>query len=234
VNRTIDLNADLGEGQPHDAALMRLVTSANVSCAAHAGDATTIRKALLLARKYGVSVGAHVGYFDVPNFGRVERPVTAASCHDAFAACVYQIGALIAFAKHFDVRVNYVKPHGALYNQANREVKLGRAVAAACRHFGLPLVCLADSPLHNKLRTEVDLVAEGFADRQYGVDGSLVPRGSPGAVLHDVPTIVHQVIHLIDHRGVDTICVHGDTPDAVGLLKAIRQALKKSGVTISA
>lgn len=234
MSRTIDLNADLAEGQPHDARLLRLVTSANVSCAAHAGDPSTIRQALLLARKYDVAVGAHVGDYDPANFGRLERPVTAARCHDAFAACLYQIGALIAYARHFDVKVRYVKPHGALYNQANRDVRLGKAVAAASAQFGVPLVVLAGSPLHRKLRGEIDLIAEGFADRAYRPDGSLVPRGEPGAVLHDVPTIVEQVVRLIDDRGVETVCLHGDTPDAVALAKAVRKALAKRGITLKA
>jgi UPF0271 protein len=230
---SVDLNADVGEGMANDAALLAIVTSANVACAAHAGDAETIRQALLLARKHKLSVGAHVGYFDRAHYGRTEQPVNKETIHAAFAACVFQIGSLVAYARHFGVKVRYVKPHGALYNQACRDLKLGEAVAAACQHFKLPLMVLANSPLHRKFRVEMDLIAEGFADRGYRPDGSLIPRSEPGAILNQVDEIVAQVERLVISEGVESVCFHGDTPDALRLAKSVRLALERNRIRIS-
>lgn len=231
---TVDLNADVGEGMANDAELLAIVTSANVACAAHAGDAETIRKALLLASKHRLSVGAHVGYFDRAHFGRTERPVNNETIHAAFAACIFQIGSLITYARHFGVKVRYVKPHGALYNQACRDLKLGEAVVAASQHFKLPLMVLANSPLHRKFRVEMDLIAEGFADRGYRPDGSLIPRTERGAVLSKVSDIVAQVERLVTTEGVESVCFHGDTPDSVSLATSVRQALERNRIKISA
>jgi 5-oxoprolinase (ATP-hydrolysing) subunit A len=228
----IDLNADLAEGMDSDLQLMPLISSANISCLAHAGDPKSVRLALIAAKQFRVAVGAHVGYFDRESFGRKEWKIDEDFLKETFASCLYQIGALIAFAKHFKKKVKYVKPHGALYNQANANPKLGEAIFAACFHYRIPMVGLAGSPLHKKYEDDTAFICEGFADRAYNSDGTLVPRDQPGAVLHDVPTILKQIEWLVNEKNVQTICIHGDTPDAVHLATATREALIDTGYQV--
>ncbi len=232
----IDLNADLGElGEScaHDAELMALVTSANIACGAHAGDPSTMATALAAARRHGVQVGAHPGYFDRDSFGRreLERDPDA-----IFHDCVYQIGALQGMAQAFDVAVRYVKPHGALYNQACRNEAYARPVVKATNLFGLDLMGLPKSALARLMAQEGKgrFVAEGFADRRYLPDGSLVPRSEPNAFVEDPAEAVQQVERLIRDYGVQTICVHGDNPQAVVFVRRLREFLDKAGFSIKA
>jgi UPF0271 protein len=228
----IDLNADLGEGAGFDAELMPLVTSANVCCGAHAGSPDVTRSTLELASRHGVAVGAHPGYPDREHFGRRELSL---SPHEVGTLCLYQVGGLEALARVAPVRVAYLKPHGALYNQACRDPELARAVAAVALLSGLTLVGLPGSELERAAgRISLPFVAEGFADRRYRPDGSLVPRTEPDAFAHDPQEAVEQVGRLIRERGVRTVCVHGDNPEAVAFTRAVREALLAGGFTLKA
>lgn len=228
----IDLNADLGEGAGFDAELLALVTSANVSCGGHAGDPATICETLELAKRYGVAVGAHPGYPDREHFGR--RDVEPDE-YRVYLLGLYQIGALTTLARALEVEVRYVKPHGALYNQAARDDAVAAGVLNAATWFDLPLVGLPGSRLEALAEDEGHpFVAEGFADRRYRPDGTLVPRTEPDAFVHDPKDAVAQVEWLVREKGVRTVCVHGDNPDAVAFAAAVRTALKAAGFTLAA
>lgn len=227
----IDLNADLGEGADFDAELMPLVTSANVCCGLHAGGPSEIAKTLVLANKFGVSVGAHPGYADRENFGRVDREL---GNQELVALCVYQLGALTAMASVMGLAVRYVKPHGALYNQAARDRRIADLLVVGLAQFELPVVGLPNSLLEAACADRLPFIAEGFADRRYKPDGSLVPRSEPDAFVHDPAEAVMQAEWLIRERGVRTICVHGDNPEAVAFTKAVREAILARGFTLKA
>jgi UPF0271 protein len=227
----IDLNADLGEGTGFDAELLPLVTSANVCCGLHAGGPAEIAHTLRLAHEYGVTVGAHPGYADRENFGRREQYLADP---ELLALCLYQLGALDAVATACGLRVAYVKPHGALYNQACRDRRVAELVVRAAATFNWPVVGLPGSALEAACRDRLPFVPEGFADRRYRSDGSLVPRSEPDAILNDPESAVRQVEWLIRHRGVRTICVHGDNPEAVRFARAIRDALSAQGFILKA
>ena len=247
----MDLNADLGEsfgaytlGQ--DVALMAAISSANIACGFHAGDPTVMRETVSLARDNGVAVGAHPGFADLAGFGRREINLSPREVQDLV---IYQIGALAGVAAAQGVTLQHVKPHGALYNMAVRNAALAEAVATAVALvdrslilFGLPSSQLIEAGKRAGLQT----AAEAFADRAYRGDGSLLPRSEPGAVIHDPATVVaravamacDRVVTAVDGRqlslDVDTICVHGDTPDAAHLAVEIRRALENAGVKIRA
>jgi UPF0271 protein len=227
----IDLNADLGEGAGFDAELMTLITSANVCCGLHAGSALEIAKTLTLARKYGVSVGAHPGYADRENFGRRECEL---GNQEFVSLCVYQLGALDAMANALGLVVRYVKPHGALYNQACRDRRVADLFVIAAAQFSLPVLGLPNSELAEACTDRVPFVPEGFADRRYRPDGSLVPRTEPDAFVHDPDEAVKQVEWLVRDKGVRTICVHGDNPQAVAFTKAVRESLLDRGCALKA
>lgn len=227
----IDLNADVGEGAGADAELMPLVTSVNVCCGLHAGGPAEIVRTLQLARTHGVCVGAHPGYADREYFGRREQSLPPS---EVLALCVYQIGALAALAAGEGLRVSYVKPHGALYHQACRDARVADAVVDAAARFGLPVVGLPGSALAAACRDRLPFVPEGYADRRYRPDGSLVPRDQPGAFVADPESAVGQVEWLVRDRGVRTVCVHGDHPDAVRFAAAVRTALEARGYVLKA
>src|SRR5579885_2375174 len=190
----IDLNCDLGEGCPFDAELMPLITSANVACGFHAGDPATAHATLSAAARHGVQVGAHPGFPDRENFGRREL---VRGEEQVFEDCVYQIGALAGLAKAVGLPLRYVKPHGALYNMACRDDAYARPVVAAAELFGLALMGLPDSRLQALSAGRVPFVAEGFADRRYRPDGSLVPRTQPDAFVEDPAEAVRQAEWLL-------------------------------------
>ncbi len=224
----IDLNCDLGEGCPYDAELMPLITSASVACGFHAGDPSTARVALLAAKRHGVRAGAHPGFPDRESFGRREMARTE---EQIFEDCVYQIGALAGLARAVGTELSYVKPHGALYNRACRDDAYARPVVAACAVFSLPVLGLPESRLQAAAAGRIDFVAEGFADRRYQPDGSLVPRDRPDAFVHDAAEAVRQA-EALARRGVRTLCVHGDDPRALDFVRALRQALQERGVDV--
>lgn len=231
----IDLNADLGEGAGTDADLMPLITSANVCCGGYAGSHESRLTAAQLAKAHGVTVGAHPGYPDRVNFGRVEMTFQPNALFE------YLNKTLAWFSQDVErigVSVRYLKPHGALYNQACRERSLAEVVVLARRSFhitGAAIVGLPGSQLElvaNEI--EAAFIPEGFADRRYRPDGSLVPRTHPDAMLHDPKEAVEQVEWLIGKQQVRTICVHGDTPGAVEFVKAVRGFLLDRGHELKA
>jgi 5-oxoprolinase (ATP-hydrolysing) subunit A len=242
----VDLNADLGEGSGHDDELLALVTSANIACGFHAGDADTMRKSIEAARERNVAVGAHPSLFDRENFGRKEFPVTAG---DVFDAVVYQLGIFQAIAEACGVRPNHVKPHGALYNMAARDPDLADAIARAVENVDRQLIFFA--PMKSALSRSgearrLQIAHEVFADRNYCSDGSLVSRTRPDALLHDPVEAAPRVLRMLREgkvRSVDgvdvdvraeTICLHGDNPEAVEFARALRSQLEKEGVSVRA
>ena len=246
----IDLNSDLGESlgawrMGDDAAMLKIVSSANVACGFHAGDAAGILQTLREAQLNRVAVGAHVAYRDLVGFGRRNMDVAS---DDLVADVIYQIGALQGLAAAAGTRVRYVKPHGALYNWITHDARQARDVIKAIVAVdpSLVLVCLAGSPLIGwaqdaGLRT----VAEAFADRAYMPDGSLVSRREKGAVLHDAEEVADRMLRLVREGLVtavdgsdvrieaDSICVHGDSPGAVEMARAVRARLQAAGVVIA-
>jgi UPF0271 protein len=225
----IDLNCDLGEGCPYDAELMPLITSANIACGFHAGDAAMAHTALRLAAQYGVQAGAHPGFPDREHFGRREL---ARSETQVFEDCVYQIGALAGLARAVGTSLRYVKPHGALYNLACRDDAYARPIVEAACLFGLALMALPESRLEALSVGRCPFIREGFADRRYLPDGSLVPRSQPDAFVTDPVEAVQQAEWLLRQRRVRTLCVHGDNPQAVAFVRALREALLGQGVAI--
>ncbi|MFF9150378.1 LamB/YcsF family protein [Streptomyces sp. NPDC014861] len=247
----IDLNADLGEGfgrwtLTDDERLLSVVTSANVACGFHAGDAVTMRRVCALAAERGVRIGAQVSYRDLAGFGRRSMDVPAA---ELAAEVAYQIGALEVFARAAGSRVAYVKPHGALYNRVVRDTEQAAAVVdgVLLAGGGLPLLGLPGSRLHEAAeRAGLPVVAEAFGDRAYRADGSLLPRGQEGAVVHDPDAVVERSVAMVRagtvtaHCGTPvpvrarSLCLHGDTPGAVELARRVRAGLESAGVTVEA
>jgi UPF0271 protein len=225
----IDLNCDLGEGCPHDAELMPLITSASVACGFHAGDPATAHAALRLAIHHGVRCGAHPSFADREHFGRRELERTE---EQVFEECLWQIGALAALAKAEGTTLSHVKPHGALYNMACRDERYARPVVAAVEQFGLALMGLPGSRLQELSAGRCPFLAEGFADRRYQPDGSLVPRSRPDAFVAGPAEAVRQAEWLLRERGVRTLCVHGDNPDALAFVRELRAALERQGIAI--
>jgi len=222
----IDLNCDLGEGAGHDAELMPIITSANIACGAHAGDADTMRATVSLAQRHGVAIGAHPGYEDRAHFGRREMTLAVGEVR---ALVERQVRALREMAP-----LAHVKTHGALYNLAARDPAVAREVAAAVSAVdaGLVLVALRGSELVRAGRAGGLRVAEEvFADRTYQVDGSLTPRSEPGAVITDEAEAVAQAMRLV-RGGADTICLHGDGVHAVAFARRLNAELRQAGIAI--
>lgn len=231
----IDLNADLGEGAGTDADLMPLITSANISCGFHAGDVDTIAAALDLAKTQGVRVGAHPGYPDREHFGRREMQLKKLQVH---MMCLEQLVTLERLTEQRGVSISHVKAHGALYHQVARRGYYADGLVNAVLGIGgstLPLVGLPGSALEAATNhIGHPFIPEGFADRRYRPDGSLVPRTEPDALLHDPKEVVEQVEWLVRTKRVRTICVHGDTPGAVEFVRAVRAALIDAGHELQA
>jgi UPF0271 protein len=226
----IDLNCDLGEGCAFDADLMPLITSANVACGGHVSPAP-IAPTLRLARQHGVQVGAHPGFVDPEHFGRRELDLAA---EQVFHDVERQVLMLMTVAKQLGLRVRYVKPHGALYNMACRDDKVAEPLVRLADEQMLPLMALPGSRIEALCAArKIPFVAEGFADRRYRPDGSLVPRGQPDAFVEDPDEAVRQAEWLIRERGVQTLCVHGDNPQALAFVRTLRLALTGRGFTIA-
>lgn len=247
----IDLNADLGEGfgrwsLTDDDALLSVVTSANVACGFHAGDPSTMRRVCELAAERGVRIGAQVAYRDLAGFGRRSMDVPRRELADEVA---YQIGALDVFARAAGSRVAYVKPHGALFNRTVHDEEQAAAVVEgtvlAAGGRPLPVLGLPGSRLLEAAEgAGLPAVAEAFADRAYSTDGTLVPRGRPGAVVEDPEEVVaRSLLMAVDHRVATaegekitvrarSLCLHGDTPGAAALALLVREALVADGVAL--
>lgn len=247
----IDLNADLGEGfgawtMGDDQALLDVVSSANIACGYHAGDAGTMARSCAAAVARGVVIGAHVAYRDLAGFGRRAMDVPAAVVRDEV---LYQVAALDGMARGAGGRVRYVKPHGALYHRACTDRGVAEAVTAAVAAFDGSLAILA-LPGSCLLAAAADAglgaYAEGYLDRGYDAGGGLVPRGEPGALIDDPAVIAARAVTMVlDHRvevagggvaslEVVSLCTHGDTPGAVDAARAARRALEEAGVTVRA
>ncbi len=245
----VDLNADVGESfgawvLGDDAALLAVVTSANVACGFHAGDPSTLRRTCALAAQAGVAVGAQVGYPDLVGFGRRFLDMAPDELADAV---LYQVGALDALARAEGSRVRYVKPHGALYTTVVTSEQQAGAVVRAVVELGggLPLLGLPGSALLRLAReASVPVVREGFADRGYEPDGSLRSRRQPGALIDDPAAAARQAVRMVTtgrvsavdgstvDLQVDSVCVHGDSPGAVARAAAVRRALDGGGVRL--
>ncbi|MGO3327019.1 5-oxoprolinase subunit PxpA [Gordonia sp. (in: high G+C Gram-positive bacteria)] len=240
----IDLNADLGEGVGDDAAIIGLISSANIACGFHAGTPTILRDTCAMAVDSGVRIGAQVSYPDRSGFGR--RFIDVAS-DDLIADLLYQVGALRALAESVGGTVEYVKPHGALYNTVVHHEQQARAVVDAVRQVGLPLMCLPGSAAQRlALDVGVPVITEAFADRGYTPGGTLVPRTESGALLHDSTAIADRVVTLartgrisaVDGSLIDaqatSVCLHGDTPGALDHARAVRRALAAADIDVRA
>jgi len=247
----IDINSDLGESFGayaigHDAGLMQAITSANVAAGFHAGDPSVLRDTIRLAKANGVAVGVHPGFPDLVGFGRRELNVTAREAEDLV---LYQVAAVAGVAAAEGVKVQHVKPHGALFNMAVKNAELSAAIAKAVAAFdrGLILFGLPGSEILAAGRAAgLRVAAEVFADRAYEADGSLASRRKPGSVIHDAGAVVVRAVRMVKDRTVvatdgsvvaldaETICVHGDTPGSDALAAKIRAGLEAAGVTVKA
>ncbi|MDO5501879.1 MAG: 5-oxoprolinase subunit PxpA [Actinomycetia bacterium] len=247
---TIDLNADLGESYGNwrlgdDAAMLEVVTSANIACGFHAGDALTLQRTCAMALERGVVIGAQVGYNHLAGFGRWRIDMPAA---ELTADIIYQLGALDGLARVAGGRVEYVKPHGALYNTAAVDALQAQAIVDAVLGYDdtLPILGLPDSVLLELAEAAgLRTVPEAFADRGYAVTGRLIPREQPGALLDDPAEVAARVVRLVTEGVVLTtegeevqvsaqsVCLHGDTPDAVAMARAVRQELDAAGVELA-
>lgn len=247
----IDLNSDLGESfgaytMGADEAVLGSITSANIACGFHAGDPSVMRQTIRMARAAGVAVGAHPGFPDLVGFGRRDMKVTPREAEDFI---LYQIAAIAGVAAAEGVRLQHVKPHGALFNMAVRDAALADAIARAVAAFDRSLILFGlpgSEILAAGRRAGLRLASEVFADRAYEPDGSLVSRQKSGAVLHDADAVVARAVRMVqDHSVVaidgtlvplqaDTICVHGDTPGAERLTARLRAGLEAAGIEVVA
>jgi UPF0271 protein len=250
----VDLNADVGESfgayslgpMGNDAGLMASISSANIAAGFHAGDPTILRNTIRRAKTHGVAVGAHPGFPDLVGFGRREMQVSA---HDAEDFVLYQIAAVAGVASAEGVRLRHVKPHGALYNMAARDGSLAEAIARATVAFDRRLI-LFGPPGSELIRAGraagLRVAAEGFADRAYEADGTLVARSRPGAVISDVDQVVARAVRIATERtvialdgstlslDVQTLCIHGDTAGADQLAARIRAGLEAASIAVRA
>ncbi|QIE30270.1 5-oxoprolinase subunit A (plasmid) [Caballeronia sp. SBC2] len=244
TSKTIDLNVDIGEGFEHDIALLDFASSANIACGWHAGDASTMKRVAGEALRRGVAIGAHPGYPDRENFGRTAMNLPP---EDVYSGVQYQIGALSAIVSSLGGRLAHVKPHGALYNEAERHRHLAYAIVQAVLDFNpeLAIFGLAGGQLVRIAREAgLSAVEEVFADRGYMPDGQLVPRTEPGALLENDAAACEQALGMVRDELVrardgswiqvcpDTVCLHGDGPHAVTFAKQICAALDKANIAV--
>jgi UPF0271 protein len=247
TGKKIDLNSDVGESfgawtMGADEALMPYLTSASIACGWHGGDPQVMRRTVKLAKTHGVRIGAHPGYPDLLGFGRRPMQLSPAEARDYL---LYQIGALYAFAKAEGMRLQHVKPHGALYHVAANDRLLSESVAGAIVEVD-PTLILVGSPgsalLSAGRAAGLRVAAEGFGDRAYNEDGSLVSRSAPGAILTDADAVADQVLLMVEGKvraitgrmipiAVDTVCLHGDTPGAPVIAKRLQERLALAGIT---
>lgn len=247
--QSIDLNCDMGESygawtMGNDEALMNYISSANIACGFHAGDAGIMRKTATLAMQKGVAIGAHPGFPDLQGFGRRNMSLNAQEVYDI---CIYQIGAMRNVVKALGARLHHVKPHGALYNMAAKDQKLAQAIAQATKDSQPDLILygLSGSFLISEAeKIGLKTASEVFADRTYQNDGSLTPRTQANAMIEDTDTAVNQVIRMIKEKTVistdgkvipikaDTVCVHGDGTHALDFAKVLNERLKAEGILV--
>jgi len=237
----IDINCDMGENIGNDEDILPYITSANIACGFHAGDSKHMQVTVQLAKKYGVAVGAHPSWLDVEGFGRHEMSLPA---DEVEALILYQLGALYAIAKAEGVELHHVKPHGALYNQAAKDMVLANAIARAVKRFSADLILfgLAGSGLIEAgVEAGLRVANEGFPDRNYNPDGTLVSRKQLNAVIESPEEVALHAVKLaqegIGFSGrrvhVDTLCLHGDNVHVVQNAKLVREALGKAGIGVA-
>lgn len=247
--RRVDLNSDLGEGFGNyklgmDSEILKHITSANIACGYHAGDPLVMDKTIKLAKENNVSIGAHPGFPDMMGFGRRNMKV---STDELESYIIYQLGALMGFACKYGVRINHVKPHGAMYNMASKNYDIAIVIARAIKEVDASciLMGLSESEL---IRAGKDIglktASEVFADRAYNDDGSLVSRNIKGAVIHDEEVAIKRTVKMVNtgcvtsitgkeiELSVDSICVHGDNPNAILFVKKIRKSLEEQKVSV--
>jgi len=247
--KKIDLNCDMGESygawkMGDDAAIMPLITSANVACGFHGGDPATIRKTVRLAVDHGVAIGAHPSLPDIQGFG---RRVMKISPQDMYDLVVYQAGAVDAFARAAGSKLHHIKCHGALYNMAATDEGLSEAMAKAAKDLGVMVYTLSNSIMMKVVQKKgVKTLAEVFADRGYSDDGTLAPRDQPGGMIEDAKKSVEQALGMIEGGFVtslsgkrvpvaaDTLCLHGDQPGAVLFAKELRKKFTERGIQLAA
>ena len=242
----IDFNCDLGEGVGDDAAIVPFISSASIACGFHAGGPALMQRSVALCGEHGVAVGAHPSHDDRANFGRVASPISPA---DAYALVLYQVGALDAFVRAAGLRMNHVKPHGALYNQAASDRVLADAIATAVRDHdpGLILYGLAGSALIEAgLVAGLQVAHEAFAERRYEADATLTPRSHADASIENPTDAANQVTGILRDGAViartgerialhaDSVCLHGDRDDAAGFAQALHAAIGTAGFRIKA
>jgi UPF0271 protein len=242
--QTIDINCDMGEGMPNDALIMPYISSANIACGAHAGDADTMRSTMAAALAHGVAIGAHPGFNDRENFGRTEMQLSASEVYDLVSS---QIRTLQNIAHEFNATLTHVKPHGALYNMSARNAELADTIAQAVYDVnpGLVLFGLSGScSITAATKKGLTVAAEVFADRSYQDDGNLTPRSQAGALITDTTKSMQQVLQMIQTSTVtsinnrqvtikaDTICIHGDGAYALDFAKALYETLEIASIGI--
>ncbi len=244
MTKQIDLNCDMGEGMDNDALLMPLISSANIACGYHAGDDSIMRATVALAKQSGVSIGAHPGFADKENFGRREMQLSE---YELYQLLWEQLSLLQTITKEASVLMHHVKPHGALYNMAARNVSLARVIAQAVKDFDASLIFygLSGSYLISEAQAlGLKTASEVFADRTYQDNGSLTPRSQANALIQDQTSSLAQVLQMIQEQSViavsgrtvsisaETICIHGDGPHAVLFAQKIKTALHTASINI--
>lgn len=242
--REVDLNCDMGEGMGDDVGLLEFVTSANIACGVHAGDRRTMETTMRAAIARDVAVGAHPSYPDREHFGRISMVLPPKEIEELV---IEQIETLAQIAAANGIRLSHVKPHGALYNDAARDEKLAGVIAAAIRRTDAALIFIGlagSKMLDAGKKAGLRIAAEAFCDRAYESDGSLRSRSLPGAVHHDPELASRQALDIAVHQRVrthdgemivieaGTLCIHGDSPNAVAMTRAVRAALEEAGVVV--
>ena len=245
----IDLNSDLGESygawtMGMDEEVMKHISSSNIACGWHAGDSEVMLRTVRAAKARNVAIGAHPGYPDLLGFGRRNMTCTP---DELYAYTLYQVGALMGVCASEGVELQHVKPHGAMYNQAAKDIKLAAAITRAIKKLGggIILMGLANSVFETAAEEQgVQFAAEAFADRGYMADGSLVPRSQPGAFIHDPDEAAARMLNLVKEGSIKTpdgqtlkikahtICMHGDNPAAVKMAEVVKNTLEKNGVEV--
>lgn len=240
----IDINCDMGEGIGNDDLIMPFISSANIACGYHAGDEQTIRETILLAKKYNVLIGAHVSFLDKENFGRTEMKLHP---DEVYELVIQQLKIFKAIADDLSVKVDHVKPHGALYNMSAKDIVLAKTIAAAVKDINENLVVFGLSgshSIHEAKALGLATASEVFADRTYQDDSRLTPRSQSNALIKDTNEAVRQVLQMINEKTVttvsgkkipivaETICIHGDGEHAVEFAKAIYEGLKQNNIDI--
>lgn len=249
--KTIDLNCDMGESfgswtLGNDEKLMNYVSSVNIACGFHAGDADTMHRTVALAIQKNVAIGAHPGFPDLQGFGRRPMHLSPREVHNLV---LYQIGALAAFANAAGAKLHHVKPHGALYNMAAKDATLARSIAQAIKELDGSLVLYGLSGSHlisEAQKLGLQTASEVFADRTYHPDGSLTPRTQPNALIEDTDDSLRQVLQMVQQGTVqsvdgqtvaiqaDTLCIHGDGPHAVAFAQSIAHTFQENGILVKA